>query len=120
LTAITAPHPKSDRAEWIGTRLELKAKLRGDHLTAITDGYIRMREGRQVRTTEEQLKVKALIETKTQPRRLHEPWASMQEGSQIVALLKDKSHQWVSGTSHPSMLMYVEMSSTKCPLVTRN
>jgi hypothetical protein len=83
LTAITAPHPRNKRAEWMGHRLELKAKFHGAHLTAITDGYLRTRDGRRA-------KVMALIEAKARPRLTHEPQVSMQEGAQIVALLKDK------------------------------
>ncbi|KAJ5551298.1 hypothetical protein N7461_005996 [Penicillium sp. DV-2018c] len=57
LTAITAAHPRNERAEWMGHRLELKATLRGAHLRAITVGYLRTRNGRRI-------VVMALIETK--------------------------------------------------------
>ncbi|KAJ5120509.1 uncharacterized protein N7515_009897 [Penicillium bovifimosum] len=38
LTAITAAHPRNERAEWMWHRLELKAKFRGAYLTAKQTG----------------------------------------------------------------------------------
>ncbi|KAJ5431528.1 hypothetical protein N7445_009260 [Penicillium cf. griseofulvum] len=79
LTTITAPHPRHNRAEWIGSRLELKAMFHSAYLTAIIDRYLRVRGGRRT-------EVKALIEAKARRRLEYEPW----EGTQFVAFLKDK------------------------------
>jgi hypothetical protein len=43
----------------MGSRLQLKARFHGAHLTAITDGYLRETRGRRT-------EVKALIEAKAQ------------------------------------------------------
>lgn len=54
----------------MGSRLELKARFHGAHLTAITDGYLRVRDGRRA-------ELKALIEDKARPRLKHETWVSI-------------------------------------------